>query len=214
MNRNWAWNGKPWQAFKTFAIIFSFIMNFVLLLVLLIAAPLILPIVDEIAEPIVGGLNDSFVDMSTATISQTIPLNTQMPISFTLPLEETTSVVVVEDVALQRIPAQFVITGGGDGFISGEVYLSLPQGLELPVALDLDVAVDQTIPVVMDVPVQIPLNETDLGDPFMRLRSLFEPLDRLIKGLPSTNDELFRRVAEDPAPTNPDLETNEATTPP
>ena len=35
MERKWVWTGKPWQAFKTFAIIFSFIMNFVLLLVLL-----------------------------------------------------------------------------------------------------------------------------------------------------------------------------------
>ena len=32
MDRKWVWSGKPWQAFKTFAIIFSFIMNFVLLL--------------------------------------------------------------------------------------------------------------------------------------------------------------------------------------
>lgn len=55
MDRNkWVWSGKPWQAFKTFAIIFSFVMNFVLLVVLLIAAPLILPIVDSIAEPLVG----------------------------------------------------------------------------------------------------------------------------------------------------------------
>lgn len=204
MERKWVWSGKPWQAFKTFAIIFSFIMNFVLLLVLLIAAPLILPIVDSVAEPLVGGLSDSFVDMSTATISQTIPLNTEMDIAFTLPLSETTHVTTTQAVELRQVPAQFIITGGGNGFISGNVTLALPAGTELPVALNLPVDVDQTIPVVMDVPVQIPLQETDLGEPFNVLRGLFEPLDRLIKGLPSSNDELFGRVTESSPPTEQD----------
>ena len=177
-------------------------MNFVLLLVLLIAAPLILPIVDSIAEPLVGGLSDSFVDMSNATISQTITLDTTMPISFTLPLEKETDVVIVRAVPLS-IPAQFTLPGGG-GQINGIVNLELPAGLPLPVYLDLEVDVDQTIPVKMDVPVQIPLQDTDLGEPFNVLRGLFSPLDRLIKGLPSSNDELFGRVTQsDPfAPTN------------
>jgi hypothetical protein len=191
---NWVWSGKPWQAFKTFAIIFSFVMNLVLLLVLLIAAPLILPIVSSVVDPLVGGLTTSFVDMSTATISQTIRLDTTMPISFTLPLQEETRVVLVEAVPL-TIPAQFTLPGGG-GQINGNVSLELPARLELPVALDLAVDVDQTIPVVMDVPVQIPLQETDLGGPFNTLRGLFEPLDKLIKGLPANNDELFGRVTQ------------------
>lgn len=195
---NWVWSGKPWQAFKTFAIIFSFVMNLVLLLVLLIAAPLILPIVNSVVDPLVGGLTDSFVDMSTATISQTIRLDTTMPISFTLPLQEETNVVLVEAVPL-IIPAQFTLPGGG-GQINGDVKLELPAGLELPVALDLAVDVDQTIPVVMDVPVQIPLQATELGGPFNTLRGLFEPLDRLIKGLPATNEELFGRVTQSNRP--------------
>lgn len=196
--KKWVWSGKPWQAFKTFAIIFSFVMNFVLLIVLLIAAPLILPIVDSVAEPIVGGLSDSFVDMSSATISQTIQLDTTMPINFTLPLEEETVVVLVEDVPL-TIPAQFTLPGGG-GQINGNVNLELPAGLPLPVALDLDVEVDQTIPVKMAVPVQIPLQDTDLGEPFNTLRGLFEPLDDLIKSLPSSNDELISRVTQSSPP--------------
>ncbi|MCA9917759.1 MAG: hypothetical protein KC445_07400 [Anaerolineales bacterium] len=191
---NWVWSGKPWQAFKTFAIIFSFVVNFVLLIVLLIAAPLILPIVDSVAEPLVGGLTDSFVDMSNATISQTISLDTEMPINFTLPLQKETDVVLTDAVPV-TIPAQFTLPGGG-GQINGSVNLELPAGLELPVALDLEVEVDQTIPVKMDVPVQIPLQETDLGEPFNVLRGLFQPLDRLIKGLPSSNDELMNRVTQ------------------
>jgi hypothetical protein len=198
MNRKWVWTGKPWQAFKTFAIIFSFVMNFVLLLVLLIAAPLILPIVDSIAEPLVGGLSDSFIDMSNATITRTIEVEDTMPINFVLPLNTETNVVVVDSVPL-NIPAQFTLPDGG-GQINGNVTLALPKGLTLPVQLDLDVPVDQEIDVSLSVDVQIPLQETELGGPFNTLRALFEPLDRLIKGLPSTNEELKNRVTQSSPP--------------
>ena len=193
MNR-WAWDGKPWQAFKTFAILFSFTMNVILLIVLLVAAPLILPIVNNVARPIVGGLNDSFVDMSTATISRTIEVEDTIPINFVLPLETTTHVVIVQNVPLQGVPAQFILPGGG-GMINGQVYLDLPAGLQLPVQLSLEVPVDQQIPVELSVDVQIPLSETELGGPFQRLRGLFEPLDHMLDRLPASNEELMDRVA-------------------
>lgn len=184
---------KPWQAFKTFAILFSFVVNLVLLIVLILAAPLLIPIIQDIANPLVGGLNDSFVDMSEATISRTIDVNDNLDISFSLPLETETNVVIVSPVALESVPAQFVLPDGG-GMINGAVTLSLPRGLTLPVQLDLDVPVDQTIPVELAVPVDIPLRETELGGPFNQLRALFEPLARLLNGLPASNDELIDRV--------------------
>ena len=169
-------------------------MNFVLLVVLLIAAPLILPIVNSIAEPLVGGLSDSFVDMSNANISRTIEVNDTIPINFTLPLDTETNVLVVDSVPL-NIPAQFTLPDGG-GQINGNVTLALPEGLTLPVQLNLDVPVDQEIDVALSVDVDIPLQETELGGPFNTLRGLFEPLDRLIKGLPSSNEELKNRVTQ------------------
>jgi len=193
MNR-WAWDGKPWQAFKTFAILFSFTMNVILLIILLVAAPLILPIVNSVARPIVGGLNESFVDMSSATISRTIEVNDTIPINFTLPLNTTTNVVIIDNVPLQGVPAQFILPAGG-GSINGQVYLDLPAGLQLPVQLNLEVPVDQQIPVALAVDVQIPLSETELGGPFQRLRGLFEPLDEMLDRLPASNEELMERVA-------------------
>ncbi len=195
---NWVWSGKPWQAFKTFAIIFSFVMNLVLLLVLLIAAPLILPIVNTVVDPLVGGLTDSFVDMSDATISRTIVVQDTIPINFVLPLDAQTDVVVVSSVPL-NIPATFSLPGGG-GEINGNVTLALPEGLTLPVQLSLEVPVDQEIDVSLAVDVQIPLQETELGGPFNTLRGLFEPLDQLIKGLPASNEELFGRVTQNGQP--------------
>jgi hypothetical protein len=163
------------------------------LIVLLLVAPLIIPIVSEIANPIVGGLNNSFVDMSTATISQVIEVNDTMGIAFDLPLAETTEVKIVQEVPLDGVPAQFVLPNGG-GSINGQVFLALPEGLTMPVYLEMTVPVSQTIPVELAVDVNIPLSETELGGPFNQLRSLFAPLDALLRGLPATNQDLINRV--------------------
>ena len=184
---------KPWEAFKNFAIVFSFIVNFVLIIVLLLVAPIIIPIVSDIAVPIVGGLNNSFVDMEKASILQTIHVSDTMPISFTLPLRESTVVTLTESVTLGSVPTQFALPGGG-GAIYGAVTLSLPEGLALPVELNVDVPVDEVIPVQLDVLVDIPLNETELGPPFNQLKDLFGPIDTMLRDLPSSNEELGTRV--------------------
>lgn len=190
------WDGKPWQAFKTFAILFSFTMNLVLLIVLLLIAPQLLPLVDNAVKPLVGGLNSSFVQMSDATIDQTIVVDQMMPIELNVALDTTTDVTIIEDVPLSQIPASFVLPDGG-GTINGEVYLSLPKGVTLPVALALEVPVNQDIRVHLPVHVQIPLRETELGAPFSTLENLFAPLDNVLQGLPGSNDELIGRISND-----------------
>jgi hypothetical protein len=186
------WDGKPWQAFRNFAIIFSFVVNFVLLIVLMLVAPLILPIVNQIAVPIVGGLNNSFIDMGEAKITRTIQVDDTIPINFTLPLATTTRVRLTEPVPLS-VQARFVLPGGG-GIINGNVELQLPANLELPVFLNLSVPVSQTVPVQLAVDVDIPLSETELGQPFNDLQAIFSPLDSLLLKLPDSNEDLFQRV--------------------
>ena len=189
------YGGKPWDAFKTIALIFSFIVNIIFFIVLLTIAPLILPIVNEIVNPIVSGLNQSFVDMGEAEITRQIMVDDEIPISFTLPLDTETSVIVTQGVPLNNIPAQFLLPGGG-GYINGLVSLTLPEGLELPVRLSLEVPVDQTIPVQLAVDVQIPLDETELGKPFADLQAIFGPLDKTLSGLPESNEDLFNRILQ------------------
>lgn len=186
------WQGKPWQAFKNFAIIFSFAVNAIFLIVLLVAAPLIIPIVNDVAEPLVGGLNDSFVQMGQAKISRTIEVNDVIPIAFTLPLSTKTVVTTTAAVPLQ-VPAEFILPDNG-GTIRGIVAIELPANLPLPVQLALEVPVDQQIPVALSVDVNIPLQETELGQPFSQLQQLFAPLDRLLTSLPSSNAELLQRL--------------------
>lgn len=187
-------NSKPWQAFKTFAILFSFVTNLVLLIVLLITAPLILPVINNIAKPIVGGLNESFEDMNAATIRRTIAVSDTIPVVMNVPLETVTTVVIVQDVPLRNVPATFVFPEGG-GAIFGQVSLTLPVSLALPIQLDLNVPINEQLPVQLAVEAVIPLNETELGAPFSRLQGLFSPLDKLLGGLPTNNTELFGRIS-------------------
>jgi len=190
---SWVWEGKPWEAFKSFAIIFSFILNFILVIVLLLIAPLIFPVIlNNAVEPIVAGLNDSFVMMNGATISTSIPLDNELQLDTVIPLSTTTNVLVVEDVPLS-VNATFLLPGGG-GTINGTVILALPAGTTLPVALNLDVPVNQPVHVTTDVPVEIELSQTELGVPFAKLQSLFTPLDELVTNLPSSNEELIQRT--------------------
>lgn len=190
--KGWFWQGKPWQAFRNVAIIFSFVFNFIFLIGILLAVPFLLPLLHGVARPLVGGLNDSFVTMSDAQIVRVIQVDDQMPISFTLPLSQTTVVALTAPVPLE-VPARFDLPDGG-GTINGRVAITLPEGLALPVSLNLNVPVNQIIPVQLSVPVNIPLQETELGAPFNDLQAIFAPLDRFLSRLPADNDDLFDRV--------------------
>ena len=200
--KQWLWQGKPWQAFKSFALLFSFTVNLVLIVVLLLLAPQLLPTVDSVGKPLVSGLSDSFVQMGDAQILQTIYVDDDLDIAFTLPLSDTTTVLLTAPVPLVA-PATFNFPGGG-GSINGTVSLTLPEGMALPIALNMNIPVVQTIPVALEVPVVIPLAETDLGRPFGTLERLFIPLDNFMEYLPSSNDALLNRLRADTMPAAPD----------
>jgi len=187
------WQQKPWQAFKNFALLFSFVINLILLVVLLLALPRILPLVNEVAKPIVGGLNQSFVEMNSASITRTIVVSDIIPIDFNLPLRTHTAVTLTENVVLGDYPITMVLPGGG-GQINGNVTLVLPAGLPLPVALNLNVPVRNQIPVKLNVAVNIPLNETELGAPFTRLQNLFGPLVEQLDKVPADNEALLESI--------------------
>jgi hypothetical protein len=190
--KEWLWSGKPWQAFKNFAIIFSFVLNMIFLVLLILGALYIIPVVNDVAEPVVSGLNDSFEEMENAHITQLISIDDQIPVVFDLPVQTATTATILEPVPM-NIPTQFVLPGGG-GYINGNVSFSLPAGTQLPVQLDVVVPVSQTVPIAMEVPVDIPLSATELSQPFGNLRRLFAPLDSLLTNLPSTNAEAYQRL--------------------
>lgn len=190
--KEWLWNGKPWQAFKNFAIVFSFVLNLIFLVLLILGARYVIPVMDGVAEPVVSGLSDSFEEMENAHIRQRITINDQIRVVFDLPVQTNTVATILEPVPMS-IPTQFVLPGGG-GYINGTVSFSLPAGTQLPVELDVVVPVSQTVPIAMEVPVDIALSDTELSQPFGDLRRLFAPIDSLLTNLPSSNAEAFQRL--------------------
>lgn len=173
-----------WNAFRNFAIFFSFIMNFVVMLVLLFVVMLIFDIKNGIAEPLIDGLHANFVGLNNANIRTTVNVDDEIPIDFDLTVADTTVVTLTQDVAINGVPAYFVIAGGG-GDITGTVDIVLPAGTPLTIDLSLLVPVQQTIPISLPVEVDIALSDTELAVPFTNLRNLFEPYVKALDNLPS-----------------------------
>jgi hypothetical protein len=159
---------------------------------LIISAFYVVPVIDSIAEPLVGGLHQSFIDMGEARIVRTIEVEDSIPVVFDLLLQTETNARLTQPVPM-NIPTTFVLPGGG-GYINGNVSFELPAGTDLPVAFNITVPVSQTVPVNLAVTVDIPLEETELGEPFANLTALFEPLDNFLTNLPSSNSEVYQRV--------------------
>lgn len=174
---------EAWNLFRNIAIILSFIVNIILIVVLLVAGVLIFEINQLVEYDLLGGLHTNFKKLNDARIVADVPVDDEIPISFTLPLEQETDVVLSDDVTIEAVPAVFVIDGGG-GTITGTVDIVLPKDTILPVKLDLDVPVDQQIPISLTVGVDIPLNETELSEPFTGLEEVVNPYVELLDALP------------------------------
>lgn len=177
-----------WNSFKAVAILFSFFLNFVSIIVLLLVLMQLFQIKNGILEPLVDGLHANFVGLDEAVIERTIPVEDDIPVVFDLPLNQSTGVVLTADVPIAA-NATFTLPGGG-GAINGRVDIVLPRGLVLPVQLDMIVPVNTYLPISLPVEVSIPLNETQLHEPFDNLRELLDPYVRLIDNLPGGWDEV------------------------
>lgn len=105
-------------AFWRVATLFSFLVNGVLLVVLLVAGLFVFQIKRSIAQPLIGGLYNSFVQMDAASIistvhvddtiqvndtifvNDTITVNDTLPVIFNLPLDTVTQVTLTDDTAI------------------------------------------------------------------------------------------------------------------
>ena len=177
-----------WEAFKNFALIFSFLVNLILVVVLLLLIRPLFMAKTEIAEPLLGNLDSAFAALGKTNIQTTVTINDALPVTFNLPLQQTTRVVLTEPVPLS-VPTTFSL--GNQGTIYGWVSLNLPAGMVLPVALDLNVPVNTTVPVVMEVPVTIKLDEAGMGPAITQLRSVFSPIQATLQQIPNSPEEIL-----------------------
>ena len=181
---------KIWLAFKNFAIIFSFIVNIVLIFVLLLSPNPIFMTKNEIAEPLLLDLDSAFTALGDTTIRTTVQINHMLPISFDLPLQQQTAVILNESVPL-KVPATFYLPSGG-GSIYGVVSLALPSGQALPVTLDLLIPVESMVPVEFSLPVEIELYSAGMGPAIDELRAVFQPITEFVQELPDSPQEILQ----------------------
>jgi hypothetical protein len=163
--------------FWTIASVISMTVNLSLIIVLLALYTNVKNLNPEIAlnpgNYLLGGLYRNFEMMDRAHITTTIPVETTIPVKFDLQLNQQTNVVLSQDVTIDN--ARVTVNTGGLNISNALTTIVLRQGTSLPVVLNLTVPVDTTVPVVLNVEVDIPLNKTQLHDPFAGLQDVVKP---------------------------------------
>jgi hypothetical protein len=175
------WQGKFWPAFWTIAGIFSVVLNVILIIVVIMLARNLFVINDLVEYGLINGLYDNFVKMDEATIVTTVQVEDTIPVVFDLPVQTNTTVTLTEPTPIYG--AQVTINTG-NLYINAPADIILPAGTLLPIYLDIVVPVDQRVPVTLTVPVDIPLNQTELHEPFVGLQEVIAPYHTLLGDMP------------------------------
>jgi hypothetical protein len=165
------------QAFWTIASLISLTVNIILIVILLILFQMLGTIqstADDKVSGLLGGLYSNFVKMDQARIQRTIHVEKEIPVQFSLNVSGPTSVTLTQPVTING--ALVTVQTGGLNIVNARATIVLPQDTFLPINIHgLTVPIDQKIPVALDVLVDIPLNETQLHDPFTGLQQVVRP---------------------------------------
>lgn len=173
-------------AFWTVASVMSFTVNIVLLIVLAIVLQNLKTIgVTATALPnhLLAGLYTNFVKMDEAHIRTNIPVRKEIPVNFTLNVSGPTSVKLSENVTIEG--ATVTVFTGGLNITNARANIVLPKDTILPIIIEsLAVPVDQKVLAELDVAVDIPLNQTDLHEPFVGLQDVVRPFYCMLNACP------------------------------
>ncbi len=186
--RRWLWQGRVKEAFWSIGSLLSLLLNVILLIVLIVLAKELFALKSVVGDQLIGGLYENFVRMDEAVIATNVTVEDTIPVQFTLPLNQTTDVVLVQDAYIPDVTV--TLNTGGLYIQDANADITLPKGTVLNVSLAMDVPVDTTIPIKLNVPVNIPLRETELHEPFVGLQQVVAPYDNLLQGLPDSWDEV------------------------
>jgi hypothetical protein len=164
-------------AFWTIASLISMAVNVVLLIILLLVLQLLGGIqgtANDKISGLLGGLYTNFVKMDQASIQTSIHVEKDIPVNFTLNVSGPTNVTLSQSVTIEG--ALVTVATGGLNIVNARATIVLPQGTLLPINIEnLSVPVNQSVKAILDVPVNIPLNQTQLHEPFVGLQKVVEP---------------------------------------
>lgn len=168
-------------AFFNVAGILSFIINIILIVVLVILARELFAIKALVGDHLLGGLYDNFKLMDAAHIRTNITVEDNIPIAFDLPISQQITVTLTENTVIRNAIV---------GVLSVPTTVTLPAGTQLPIQLNLTVPVQTTVPIKLNVPVDIPLQQTELHQPFIGLQDVVRPLNDLLQPKIKTPEDL------------------------
>ena len=164
-------------AFWTIASLMSITVNIILIVILLLLFQMLGVIQGTAGDKIsglLGGLYTNFVKMDQASIQTSIHVEKEIPVNFTLNVSGPTNVTLSQPVTING--ALVTVATGGLNIVNARATIVLPQGVVLPINIEnLAVPVSQSVLAVLDVPVNIPLNQTQLHEPFVGLQKVVEP---------------------------------------
>jgi hypothetical protein len=170
-------------AFWTIASLASLAVNVVLIIIVLILLQNFKTVgvtLSTVPKHLLGGLYNNFVKMDQAHIITTIPVSKEIPVVFTLNVSGTTNVSLTDNVKIDG--ALVTVHTGGLNITNANASIVLPKGTVLPIYIEnLQVPVDQKVLAELNVPVDIPLNQTDLHEPFVGLQEVVKPFYCLIE---------------------------------
>ena len=205
---------RRWQflpAFWTIASVISIVVNVVLIIIILMLFQLFGQVrkmqdyASNQATGLLGGLYTNFVKMDEATISTTIPVDAMIPLNITVPVQTTTQIALAESVTIPNAHVR-IATGGLN--IDANAVVTLPANTPLTVKLDFPLQVQNSIPIHLDVPVNIPLNHTELHEPFVGLQKVVEPWYCFVKPGATVNGlQVCSASGTDPTLIDPSLRT-------
>jgi len=164
--------------FWTITGILSLVVNAILIAVLLVMYNMLGQLqglqgtASNIGASVLGGLYSNFEKMDRSTINTVIPVDAQIPLDITVPVQTTTQITLADTVSIPN--ARVVINTGGLN-INSTASVTLPAGTPMLVNLNFSLPVQTTVPVHLDVPVNIPMNQTELHEPFVGLQNVVRP---------------------------------------
>jgi len=166
--------------FWTIASVISLLVNIGTVIALIVVVQLLggtkatLAFAQGQANGLLGGLYNNFVKMDAASIKTKIHVEKDIPVQFSLNVSGPTDVTLSRDVVITG--ALVTVNTGGLNINRARADIVLPAGTILPINIqNLVVPVDKTVPAILDVDVNIPLNQTELHDPFVGLQKVVEP---------------------------------------
>lgn len=161
-------------AFWTVASIVSLIVNAILLVVLIILLRGLGGLnTIGLGSGLLGGLYTNFERMDQAHIRATIPVQADIPLNMSIPVQTTTAITLAQEVPIRGAHVKidtplFNIDAPAD--------VTLPAGTPLNVVLNFNVPVQTQVPVILNVPVDIAMQDTELHPAITGLQATIKPL--------------------------------------